>query len=109
MPSRPTHKIETLALALATGSTVKAWCEATGTPLRTAYGWTAAPEFRARVDELRRQLIAVTLAKMVDAGPGAVETLRELTKLGTAEPVRRSAASSLLKLMIEASRFFDHE
>ncbi len=88
---------EALALALATGHTLRAAAEATGIGERTATRRAADPAFRRRVGELRSEMVTRALGKMADGMGDAAGKLRELLT-AESESVRLGAARALLEL-----------
>jgi hypothetical protein len=91
---------ETLALALATGQTLRAAAEAIGIGERTATRRWADAAFRRRVAELRGDMVQRSLGRMADGMSDAAAKLREL--LGAeSETVRLGAARALLELGVK--------
>jgi hypothetical protein len=91
---------EALALALATGQTLRAAAEATGIGERTATRRTAEPGFRRRVNELRAEMTSRALGRMADGMADAADVLRKLLNADS-ESVRLGAARSLLELGVK--------
>jgi hypothetical protein len=90
---------EALALALASGQTLRA-AAAAGVAERTATRRWADPAFRRRVSELRGELVAQALGGVADGMADAAATLRAL--LGAdSENVRLGAARALLELGVK--------
>src|SRR5262249_26607320 len=88
-----------LALALASGQTVRDAALAAGIGERTATRRVADPDFRRRVAELRADMVQRTLDKMACARVQAVETLRELlTAPSSTVTVKLGAARALLEM-----------
>jgi hypothetical protein len=101
MPAAPKARIEALALAIAAGSTVRAWARANKVPERTAYTWAATPEFKARVVELRHQAVGRALGRLTAAATRAVTTLRQLLRDSEPATVRLGAARAILASLID--------
>jgi hypothetical protein len=68
-------KMESLALALATGSTVAHWCQSSGVPTRTAYGWAMKAEFKARVLEIRGAIVQAVVGRLTALTTKAADRL----------------------------------
>jgi len=87
---------ELLALALATGQTVRGAAEVAGIGERTATRRWADPGFRTRVSALRGELLGTAVGKLADAAAQAADTLTAL--LGAeSEAVRLAAARTILE------------
>jgi len=86
-----------LIAALAGGSTVEDAASAAGVGVATVYRRLKEPEFRARVDGARSEMIGRAVARLADASTAAVD---RLTKLLTAESesVQLGAARNILEL-----------
>jgi hypothetical protein len=78
MPAAPRARIEALALAIAAGSTVRAWARANGVPERTAYTWASTPEFKHRVAQLRQQIISRAVGRLAALSTKAAAALGRL-------------------------------
>ena len=88
-------RLEELAAAVASGSTIRAAAAELGIPERSAYRTSCTEEFRIRVAALRSEIASVAVGKLTSAASQAVDTLREL--LGsTNEPKVRIDASKLI-------------
>jgi HEAT repeat protein len=88
---------EALALALATGQTLRGGAEAAGIAERTATRRWADPAFRRRVGELRGEMVGRALGRMADGMAEAADKLRQLLA-AESESVRLGAARALLEL-----------
>jgi hypothetical protein len=88
---------EALALALATGQTLRGAAAAAGLGERTATRRMANPGFRFRVAELRSEMVQRALGRMADGMAEAADTLRALLQ-AEGESVRLGAARALLEL-----------
>jgi len=91
---------ETLAVALATGQTLRAAAETAGIGERTATRRWADAAFRRRVAELRGDMVQRSLGRMADGMSEAAEVLRKLLA-AESESVRLGAARSLLELGVK--------
>jgi hypothetical protein len=107
--SKNESKIESLAVAVASGRKVNAWCEENHVPLPTAYRWSRTDEFRARVRELRQQMTDRVLGSLADAGVAAVDEIRRIMREGTQDPVRLSAARAILSEIVAYTEHSDTE
>src|SRR5262249_15556270 len=89
-----------LALAVATGQTLRDAARAAGVSERTAARRWADPAFRGRVTRLRGDMVQRSLGRMADGMAEAADVLRQL--LGAeSESVRLGAARSLLELAVK--------
>jgi hypothetical protein len=88
---------EALALALATGQTLRDAAAATGIGERTATRRMADPAFRRRIGELRGNMVGRALGRMAEGMAEAADKLRELLT-AESESVRLGAARALLEL-----------
>jgi hypothetical protein len=88
---------EALALAVATGQTLRDAADAVGIGERTASRRWADAGFRRRVAHLRAEMVQRAMGKMADGMAEAADTLRQLLK-AEAESVRLGAARSILEL-----------
>jgi hypothetical protein len=91
---------EALALALASGQTLRLAAEAAGIGERTAARRWADAEFRRRVSVLRGDLVGRALGRMADGMSAAADVLRQLLA-AESESVRLGAARSLLELGVK--------
>jgi hypothetical protein len=93
------EKWHPLAWRVANGKTVKEAMEELGLPERTAYRYSALPEFKRRVSEIRTDILDAATGDITSAVTVAVATIREL--LGdTHEPaVRLNASKAIINAM----------
>jgi hypothetical protein len=91
---------EALALALATGQTLRAAADTTGIGERTATRRMADSAFRQRVAELRTDMVQRSLGRLADGMSHAADTLRALLT-AESESVRLGAARALLELGVK--------
>ena len=89
---------EPLALALATGQTLRGGAEAAGIAERTATRRWADPAFRRRVAQLRGDMVQRALGRMAHGMAEAADVLRALLAPAMPPAVRLGAARSLLEL-----------
>src|SRR5438309_1582985 len=85
-----------LALRLARGESVAAAAKAMNVPERTAYRWASAADFKARVRELRREMVAAAVGRLSYVADAAVVTLASLLKSEHPASVRCGAARAIL-------------
>jgi hypothetical protein len=91
---------ESLALALASGRTLRDAAQAAGMAERTAARRWADPAFRRRVAQLRGDMVGRALGRMADGMTEAADVLRRLLA-AESESVRLGAARSLLELGVK--------
>jgi hypothetical protein len=85
---------DALAVALATGRTVREAAAIAGVSERTATRRAADTAFRRHVAELRREMVQAALGRMTDGMTDAADTLRKLLK-AKKESVRLGAARAI--------------
>jgi transposase-like protein len=100
VPKVPAEKIELLALAVASGLTVRAWAETNGVVPRTAYRWSGRPDFKARVIELRREIIRAVIGELTEASREAVAKFRKLLKDAKSESVQLAAGRAIMEQLV---------
>ena len=94
------------AVALAAGKTAAEAATAAGVSARTVVGWRAAPEFAARVAELRAAMVSAAAGRLADGMAAAADVMRAL--LGSAdEGVRHRAAAKLLEVGLKATELVE--
>jgi hypothetical protein len=91
---------EALALALASGRTLRDAAAAAGIGERTATRRWADPAFRRRVSDLRGELVGLALGKLADGMADAAVTLRKLLNADS-EAVRLGACRAMLELTVK--------
>jgi hypothetical protein len=93
-----------LALAMAGGSTVKAWADANGVADRTARTWSKSPEVLDQVEAIRREVLDRTVGRLSDHATAAVDEIVRLVTGAASEAVRLQAARAVLaELMVVSS------
>src|SRR5262249_16669357 len=100
---------EALAVALARGLTIAAAAEAAGISERTARRRLKDAAFRARVKQLRGEMVERTVGALSDASGKAVRTLSRLLGPSTRAGVRRSAAATILGELVKLKGVLDLE
>jgi hypothetical protein len=93
---------DALALALATGQTLRDGAAAVGVGERTAYRRWTDPAFRQRVADLRGELVGRAVGRMADGMAEAAEVLRRLLA-AKSEAVRLGACRSMLEIGVKLS------
>ena len=92
-------KQEAAALALAAGRTQNEAARKCGAGERTIKTWVATqPAFTRRIRELRAEMTARALGRLVDNMVSAADTLGYLSRKGKSESVRLAAARAVLEL-----------
>jgi hypothetical protein len=91
---------DTLATALAGGSTLRAAAELAGVSERTATRRWADPAFRSRVSELRGAAVERATGRLADGMAEAAEVLRKLLD-AESESVRLAACRATLELGVK--------
>jgi transposase len=87
---------EAVALALASGQTVREAAKGAGCGERTVHTWLADDAFRRRVAEVRTDLFAQAVGRLSRLAGQAADTLGDL--LGSKnDPVRLQAARAILE------------
>ena len=83
---------ETLAVALASGETVKDWAEKHNVKLRTAYAWAASPEVVDQVNAIRRGALEQAVGRLSRNATAASDAIVGLVNQASSESVRLQAA-----------------
>lgn len=86
-----------LAVALASGSSVRQAASQAGVSERTAFRRLNEIAFRKRVDEIRRVALEEAVGKLSAAGSSAVETMLDLLKSEVPVSTRLAAARAVLE------------
>jgi DNA-binding NarL/FixJ family response regulator len=97
-----------LAVALATGATVKAAARKAGVSERTVYRRLSRPRFRAVVRQLREQMTSEAIGTLTREMNTAAIMLKKLLKAGKDE-TRLRAARAIIELAIRAREHADLE
>lgn len=97
-----TPKQEAVALALAAGSTYEEAGRKAGAGVTTIKRWLSEnPALPARVRELRVEMTARALGKLIDGMASAADTLGYLSRKAKNEMTRLGAARALLELAVK--------
>ena len=75
---RDSGNLERLAIAVASGSTVRDAAADIGVSERVAYGISPTDEFKKRVAEIRTEVASAAVGRLTSAATQAVDTLIEL-------------------------------
>ena len=102
-------KAERLAIALAQGRTRSEAALAAGVSDRTVYAWLADPDFRSRVDELRRAVLDESLSVLFASSALASRTLAALLAETVPPTVRLGAARAILADLVALTFHADLE
>lgn len=98
-----------LLLALACGVTVEAAAKQCGIHERTIYRRMTAPDFKARLQELRTDMVRRAAGLLTAATNEAVRTLLSLQKEAIPAPVRLGAARAVLEIGMKLREMVDLE
>jgi hypothetical protein len=98
-----------LALALAGGSSVKAWATAHDVPLRTAYSWARSPDVRKRVRRIQRRALQRAIGCLSRNAAAAAGKIAALAKGAQSEAVQLQAARAVLADLMQVADYADHE
>jgi hypothetical protein len=96
-----------LALAIATGRTVKAWATAHDVPVRTAYTWARSPEVRRRVRRIRRRAIDRAVGRLSRHAAAAAGRIAKLARDAQSEAIRLQAARAVLADLMQVTDYAD--
>ena len=94
-----------LALAMATGGTVKAWADANAVPHRTAYSWSKCPEVLHQVDAVRRQMVDQAVGRLCEHALAAADRIARLLNDANSEAVQLQAARAVLADLMAVSNY----
>ena len=96
-----------LALAIATGRTVKAWAKEHEVPERTAYTWARSPEVRKMVRRIRRHAIDRAVGRLSRYASVAADQIARLAKGAESESVKLQAARAVLADLMQVANYAD--
>ena len=100
MAGRKSQNRDLVAAALAAGRTVEDAAKAGNVVPRTVYTWNTDTTFRARVVELRQEMLTSATGRVADGMSEAADVLRKLLT-SDSEGIRLRAAERLLCLGLE--------
>ena len=89
-------KFESLALLLASGTSVKAAAQQLGIGARTAYRIASSDKMKTRVASIRSEVASSTVGTLTLAASEAAAALRELLDPSNAPAVRLNACKAVL-------------
>jgi AcrR family transcriptional regulator len=98
-----------LLLALACGATVEAAANKAGLSQATVYRRLQDPEFKARLQEVRSDMVKRTAGTLTAASTEAVKTLLSLQQTAVPHAVRLGAAKAVLEIGIKMREVADME
>ena len=94
-----------LALALATGRTVRAWAKEHDVPERTAYKWARSPEVLTMVRRIRRRAIDRAVGRLSRYASAAAGQIAKLAKGAESESVKLQAARAVLADLMQVANY----
>jgi len=94
--SNPSKFLETLAMAVAAGKSIRSACEVAGCSTQTGYNISATAEFKNRVSAIRSEIVSQAVGIITDAATQAAATLQELLGPENEPSVRMNAAKAIL-------------
>src|SRR5436190_16194956 len=110
MPEGQRKKNEdALLLALACGATVEAASRQCDLTERTVYRRLADPAFKARLQELRADMVRRSAGMLTAAAGASVQTLLSLQKDSAPPAVRLGAARAVIELGVKVRELADLE
>ena len=92
---------EDLALWLASGGTLDAWCRRNAIRMETGCKWYRAPAFRRKVEALRRRAADRAIGEMARHFGKAVDATGRLVERGRDDRVQLAAAVTLIDRMLD--------
>ena len=98
-----------LALAIATGRTVRAWAKEHDVPERTAYKWARSPEVCTQVKRIRRRAIDRAVGRLSRYASAAADQIAKLAKGAESESVKLQAARAVLADLMQVANYADLE
>jgi hypothetical protein len=101
--------LDEMAMAIATGTTVRQWAIKQGIPERTCYDWSRTPGFRTQVTDIRRRFIDANVGMLVVASSRATCKLVNLLDSSFSPSIQLSAARTILENVIHISNWADYE
>jgi hypothetical protein len=86
-----------LAQVVAQGNSIAAWARRSHVPTSTAYYWTADPDFRRRVQLLRRRALDRAMGVLAAHTRLAVQPIAQRGKTAESESVKLAANRTVLR------------
>ncbi len=96
-----------LALAVASGESVRHAAARLGIAHRTAKRWAAGERFKARVQTLRAEFIDSALGRLTVLASGAVGVMGKLMAEADSDATRLAAAKAIIDKLPIMSEYFD--
>ena len=96
-------KFESLALLLASGTSIKSAAVQLGIGARTAYRIASSDKMKTRVASIRTEVASSTVGTLTLAASEAASTLRELLDASNPPAVRLNSAKSILASLASIS------
>jgi hypothetical protein len=96
---------QSLARAIAGGSTVAAWAKKHRVPTRTAYTWARSSQVQATVDQVRRRSLDRAIGRLSRDATAAAATIAKLARSAESEAVKLNAARGLLSDLMTVSDY----
>jgi hypothetical protein len=94
--SNPSKFLETLAMAVAAGKSIRSACEVAGCSTQTGYNLSATAEFKNRVSAIRSEIVSQAVGIITAGATQAAVTLQELLGPENEPSVRMNAAKAIL-------------
>jgi hypothetical protein len=92
-------KFESMALLLASGSSIKAASQTVGVSVRQGYRIAASSKMRARIGELRSQITNEAVGRLTQGATKAADTLVELLGEANEPSTRLNASKTILNAL----------
>jgi hypothetical protein len=94
--TKPSKFLEPLAVAVASGNSIKDSSAVCGCSIQCAYNLSATAEFRSRVSEIRTEVTSQAVGRLTDASVRAVATIVALMGPENEPSVRLNASKAIL-------------
>jgi hypothetical protein len=101
------RKLDEFIRALLTNPSLEDAARAVGISRTTAWRWLKNPAVIAQLHEARREAWGRALAMLQEAGPEAVQALREVLRAAESESSKVSAAKAVLELGVKVVELTD--
>ena len=94
--TKPSKFFEPLAVAVASGNSIKSACEIVGCSIQTGYNLSCTDEFKARVSAIRSEITSQAVGIITEGATAAAATLVELLGPANEPGIRLNAAKAIL-------------
>ena len=94
--SNPSKFLPPLAMAVASGNSIKAACEIVGCSIQTGYNLSCTAEFKAKVSAIRSEITSQAVGIITEGATKAAATLVELLGPANEPSVRLNASKAIL-------------